>query len=79
MQHDTTTYNKVSKRYKLFLHNKCCTLLYEKLGSFDRVYLCNSRAFGVFNLPQGKTFILFSKPLLQRFTMSESFKKLVRN
>ena len=36
MQHDTTTYNKVVKRYKLFLHNKCCTLLYEKLGSFDR-------------------------------------------
>ena len=36
IQHDTTTYNKVVKRYKLFLHNKCCTLLYEKLGSFDR-------------------------------------------
>ena len=36
MQHDTTTYNKVVKRCKLFLHNKCCTLLYEKLGSFDR-------------------------------------------
>ena len=36
MQHDTTTYNKVVKPYKLFLYNKCCTLLYEKLGSFDR-------------------------------------------
>ena len=36
MQHDTTTYNKVVKRYQLFLHNKCCTLLYEKLRSFDR-------------------------------------------
>ena len=36
IQHDTTTYNKVVKRCKLFLHNKCCTLLYEKLGSFDR-------------------------------------------
>ena len=36
MQHDTTPYNKVVKRYKHFLHNKCCTLLYEKLGSFDR-------------------------------------------
>ena len=36
MQHDTTTHNKVVKRYKLFLHNKCCTLLHEKLGSFDR-------------------------------------------
>ena len=36
MQHDTTTHNKVVKRYKLFLHNKCCMLLHEKLGSFDR-------------------------------------------
>ena len=36
MQHDTTTHNKVVKRYKLFLHRKCCTLLHEKLGSFDR-------------------------------------------
>ena len=36
MQHDTTTHNKVVKRYKLFLHNKCCKLLHEKLGSFDR-------------------------------------------
>ena len=36
MQHHATTYNKVAKRYKLFLHNKCCALLYEKLGSFDR-------------------------------------------
>ena len=36
MQHDTTTHNKVVKRYKIFLHNKCCTLLHEKLGSFDR-------------------------------------------
>ena len=35
MQHDTTTFNKVVKWYKLFLHSKCCTLLYEKLGSFD--------------------------------------------
>ena len=39
IQHDTTTYSKVVKRYKLFLHNKCCKLLYEKLGSFDRAYL----------------------------------------
>ena len=36
MQHDTTTHNKVVKRYKLSLHNKCCMLLHEKLGSFDR-------------------------------------------
>ena len=36
MQHDTTTHSKVVKRYKLFLHNKCCMLLHEKLGSFDR-------------------------------------------
>ena len=44
MQHDTTTHNKVVKRYKLFLHNKCCMLLHEKLGSFDRGFrtLCQT-------------------------------------
>ena len=36
MQHDTTTCNKVVKWYKPFLHNKCFTLLYEKLVLFDR-------------------------------------------
>ena len=39
MQHDTTTYNKAVQRYKFFLHNKCCTMLYEKLGSFDRALI----------------------------------------
>ena len=42
MQHDTTTHNKVVKRYKLFLHNKCCMLLHEKLGSFDRGFTIHS-------------------------------------
>ena len=45
MQHDTTTHNKVVKRYKLFLHNKCCTLLHEKLGSFDRGFKPKSAIF----------------------------------
>ena len=47
MQHDTTTHNKVVKRYKLFLHNKCCTLLHEKLGSFDRGLINQSLSDGI--------------------------------
>ena len=47
IQHDTTTYNKVVKRYKLFLHNKCCTLLYKKLGSVDKRLILQGSQIGI--------------------------------